>query len=149
MPNLYRSSRYQKSPKSSKSPQNTPNPPKATPGLHPGFGVLTVTAACPNCAQPYRSSSRWILPTLQRISRSPLASAGPSVPCRSLMGVTDASPGHWGPPSVVGSSPKHVGFTRDRGAEGCGNGFGSGHGLVDPKVSWTSRFGGPKSFGGP
>lgn len=112
--------------------------------------MLTVTAACPSCAQPYRSSSRWMLPTLQRISRSPLARAGPSVPCRSLMGVTDASPGDWGPPVSCGT-PKSRGVQWGKRVVGWVwwlAGFGGSKRLLDIKVWWPQKIWGPSGHQG-
>lgn len=121
-------------PAGTKSPLTPQNTPRQAQSPYHGFGVLTVTAACPSCAQPYRSSSRCMLPTLQRISRSPLASAGPSVPCRSLMGVTDANPGDWGPPHQWWDTPNHRRVTRERGQRVVGMG------LVAVKIWWIQRF---------
>lgn len=96
-----------------------------------------------------------MLPTLQRISRSPLASAGPSVPCRSLMGVTDASPGD--PPSVVGH-PKPQEVHQGQSSRGLWewvgrlSTFGGSKGLLDIKVWWHQKVWGsprPQRLGGP
>ncbi len=49
---------------------------------------LTVRQVLGSCVQPYRSSRRWTLASLQRISLSPFTMEPGSHPCRSLMGVT-------------------------------------------------------------